>query len=110
MLKSVKKAKLRIEANTRLNKPILFDVIKGSVSVVNRKDKDGNDYSALILKDDLGDNYMLYKKGKDLADFANKQVIVLGREILPPSNVLLVVDETTFEIYEVYDLDYNRLM
>ena len=108
--KSVKKAKLRIEANTRLNKPILFDVIKGSVSVVNRKDKDGNDYAALILKDDLGDNYMLYKKGKDLADFANKQVIVLGREILPPSNVLLVVDETTFEIYEVYDLDYNRLM
>ena len=108
--KSVKKARLRIEANTRLNKPILFDVIKGSVSVANRKDKDGNEYSALILKDDMGDNYMLYKKGKDLSDFANKELVVLGREILPPSNVLFVLDETTFEIYEIYDLDYNRLM
>ena len=108
--KSVKKAKLRIEANLRLNKPILFDVIKGSVSVVNRKDKNGEEYSALILKDDMGDNYMLYKKGKDLSDFANKELIVLGREILPPSNVLFVLDETTFEIYEVYDADYNKLM
>lgn len=108
--KSLKKAKLRIEANLRLNKPILFDVIKGNVTAVSRKDKDGNDYTALILKDDMGDNYMLYKKGKDLSDFANKDLIVLGREILPPSNVLFVLDETTFEIYEIYDLDYNKLM
>lgn len=108
--KSLKKAKLRVEANIRLNKPILFDVIKGSVTAVDRKYRDGKEYSALILKDELGDNYMLYKKGKDLSKFAGKEVIVLGREILPPSNVFLVVDETTFEIYEVYDENYNKLM
>lgn len=108
--KSVEKARLRIEANARLNKPILFDVIKGSVTMVDRKDKDGKEYSALILKDELGDNYMLYKKGKDLSGLAGKEIIVLGREILPPYNVFFVVDETTFEIYEVYDVNYNKLM
>ena len=108
--KSLKRAKLRVEANLRLGKPILFDVVKGNATMTNRQDKDGKEYSALILKDDMGDNYMLYKKGKDLSDFANKELVVLGREILPPSNVLFVLDETTFEIYEIYDLDYNRLM
>lgn len=108
--KSLMKARLRVEANTRLNKPILFDVVKGKVSMVSRKDKDGNNYAALVLKDDAGDNYMLYKKGKDLSSLNGKDVIVLGREILPPSNMLLVVDETTFEIYEVYDFDYNKVM
>ena len=53
---------------------------------------------------------MLYKKGKDLSLLENKRVIVLGREILPPRNIPLVVDETTFEIYEVYDTDFNQLM
>ncbi|MBQ3835055.1 MAG: hypothetical protein II816_06040 [Elusimicrobia bacterium] len=108
--KSLKKARLRVEANTRLNKPILFDVVKGKVSMVSRKDKDGNNYAALVLKDEVNDNYMLYKKGKDLSDLNGKEVIVLGREILPPSNMLLVTDETTFEIYEVYDFNYNKIM
>lgn len=108
--KSLAKARLRVEANTRLNKPILFDVVKGKVSMVSRKDKDGNSYAALVLKDEVNDNYMLYKKGKDLSELNSKEVIVLGREILPPSNMLLVADETTFEIYEVYDLDYNKIM
>lgn len=108
--KSLKKARLRVEANTRLNKPILFDVVKGNVTMISRKDKEGNAYPALVLKDEVGDNYMLYKKGKDLSSLANQEVIVLGREILPPSNMLLVVDETTFEIYEVYDLNYNKIM
>ncbi len=110
--KAAKKARLRVEANTRLNKPVLFDVIKGSVSSAVRKDKDGNEYTAFILKDEFGDSYMLYKKGKDLSSLEGKNVIVLGREILPPSNMLLVVDETTFDIYEneVYDTEYNKLM
>lgn len=104
-----KKAKLRVEANTRLNKPILFDVVKGKVFSVNRKDKDGKDYTAFILADEFNDNYMLYKKGKDLSFLSGKEVVVLGREIIPPSNMYLVVDESTFEIYEVYDTDYNKL-
>ena len=52
---------------------------------------------------------MLYKKGKDLSSLENKEIIVLGREILPPLNMPLVVDETTFEIYEVYDIDLKKL-
>jgi hypothetical protein len=104
-----KKSALRVEANTRLNKPILFDVVKGKVFSVNRKDKDGKDYTAFILADEFNDNYMLYKKGKDLSFLSGKEIVVLGREIIPPSNMYLVVDESTFEIYEVYDTDYNRL-
>lgn len=108
--KSLKKAKLRVEANLRLNKLIMFDVIKGKVSSIKRKDKSGNEYTAFILSDDMGDRHMLYKKGVDLSSLEDKNIIVLGREILPPSNIFLVVDETTFEIYEVYDENYNKLM
>ena len=108
--KAVKKAKFRIEVNTRLNKPILFDVIKGKVAPINRKTLDGKDMIAFVLKDEYGDNYMLYKKNKDLSSLENKEIICLGREIIPPSNFPLVVDETTFELFEVYDTDYNKLM
>lgn len=108
--KSLKKARLRVEANTRLNKPIFFDVIKGKVSSINRKDRNGNDFTAFVLTDDFGDNYMLYKKGKNLSSLANNEIVCLGREILPPSNMPLIVDETTFELYEVYDEQYNKLM
>jgi len=108
--KTATRARLRVEANTRLNKPIFFDVIKGKVSSINRKDRDGKEYTAFVVTDEFNDNYMLYKKGKDLSSLNGKEIIVLGREILPPSNMLLVVDETTFEIYEVYDEQYNRLM
>lgn len=108
--KSLKRAKLRVEANTILNKPVLFDVIKGSVVTFDRKDLKGNVYAALVLVDEFGDNYMLYKKGKDLSSLENKEIICLGREIIPPNNLPLVIDETTFEIYEVYDYQYNKLM
>lgn len=108
--KSVKKAKFRIGVNTRLNKPILFDVVKGKIAPVNRTTLDGKDIIVFVLKDQYGDNYMLYKKNKDLSSLENKEIICLGREIIPPSNYPLVVDETTFELYEVYDTDYNKLM
>ncbi|WP_372519766.1 hypothetical protein [Candidatus Ruminimicrobiellum ovillum] len=108
--KALQKAKLRLAVNVGLEKSILFDVIKGNVSSVNRKDMKGEDFVALVLKDDFGDSYMLYKKGKDLSSLQDKRIIVLGREIIPPSNFPLIVDETTFEIYEVYDLDFNKLI
>jgi hypothetical protein len=37
-------------------------------------------------------------------------VVCLGREVLPAANMPLVVDEVTFEIYEMYDSKYNKLM
>ena len=105
-----KKAELRLKANTILNKPILFDVIKGSVSGLERKTLDGKDYTAYVLTDEFGDRYALYKKGKDLKNLEGREIIVLGREVLPEKNVALFVDETTFELYEVYDEQYNKLM
>lgn len=107
--KMLEKAKLRLKVNTELNKPILFDVIKGTVSSVNRQTSDKKDYVAFVLKDKFSDSYALYKKGADLSVLNNKEVICLGREIIPPSNLPLVVDETTFEIYECYDSQYNKL-
>ena len=108
--KTLKKAQLRVEANARLNKKLLFDVIKGNVSSIKRVDRNNKDYTAFVLTDEFGDNYMLYKKGKDLSSLENKEIICLGREIIPPSNFPLIVDETTFELYEVYDPKYNKLM
>ena len=108
--KSLQRAKLRVDANVRLNKPILFDVIKGNVVAFNRKDLNDKEYVAYVLVDEFSDNYMLYKAGKDLSSLENKDIIVLGREIIPPNNLPVVVDETTFEIYEVYDANYNKLM
>ncbi len=108
--KSLKRAKLRVEVNTILSKPILFDVIKGNVVSFNRKDLNDKEYVAFVLVDEFGDNYMLYKGNKDLSLLENKDIIVLGREIIPPKNFPLVVDETTFEIYEVYDVNYNKIM
>ena len=108
--KSLKKAQLRVKANTILNKPILFDVIEGKVVSFNRTDLNGVAYTAYVLVDEFGDNYMLYKKGKDFSSLENKDIVCLGREIKPPNNFPLVVDETTFEIYEIYDTQYNKLM
>ncbi len=108
--KVIKKAKLRVEINTKLNKPIMFDVTKGKVSSETIKDNNNNDIVVYVLVDDFGDKYMLYKKGADLSVLENKEVACLGREILPPNNMPLIVDQTTFEIYEVYDANYNRLI
>lgn len=108
--KYIKKAELRLKTNTILNKPILFDVIKGSVSGLERKTLDGKDYTAYVLTDEFGDRYALYKKGKDLKNLEGQKIIVLGREVLPEKNIALFVDETTFELYEVYDEQYNKIM
>ena len=108
--KSLAKTQLRLEVNGRLNKPILFDVIKGKVSTQNRKTLDGKDVVVTILTDEFGDNYMLYKKGFDLSPLKDMELICLGRELLPLQNMPIVVDEITFEIYEVFDYEYRRVL
>jgi hypothetical protein len=108
--KTSKKIMLRLETNRVLNKPILFDVVKGKLSLQTRKKKDGTEVSALVLTDEFGDNYLLVSNGK-LIDklISDKDVICLGREIMPLNDMYLVIDEMNFEIYEVYDLDYNKI-
>ena len=108
--KSLAKTQLRLEVNARLNKPILFDVIKGKVSVQNRKSLDGEDVIVTILTDEFGDNYMLYRKGVNFDALKDKEIICLGRDILPLKTMPLVMDEITFEIYEIYDFEYKRLV
>ncbi len=108
--KSLKKLRLRVEVNSKLNKQVLFDVIKGKVEPKSRKDLNKENVVAYVLRDEFGDSYSLYKKDANLTDLAGKEIIVLGREILPPKNMPLVFDELSFEIYEVYDENYNKLM
>lgn len=108
--KSLAKTQLRLEVNGRLNKPILFDVIKGKVSVQNRKTLNDEDVEVTILTDEFGDSYMLYKKGVNFDAFKDMDIICLGRDILPLKNMPLVMDEITFEIYEIYDFEYKRLI
>ncbi|MDD2523940.1 MAG: hypothetical protein PHG84_06065 [Endomicrobiaceae bacterium] len=108
--KSQKKGKIRIEVNAVLNKPILFDVTKGKVSVENRKALDGKDISVFVLTDEFGDRFVLFDKKMRLKNIDGVDVVCLGREILPPANMPLVIDEVTFEIYEMYDSKYNKLI
>lgn len=108
--KTLAKTQLRLEVNTRLNKPVLFDVIKGKVSTQSRKTLDGKDVVVTILTDEFGDNYMLYKKGFDLSPLKDMELICLGRELLPLQNMPIIVDEITFEIYEVFDYEYRRVL
>ena len=107
--KSLRRAQLRVEVNTILNKPILFDVIKGKVSSMTTKSANGEDITLIILTDEFNDKYSLYKKGKNLSYLENKEVICLGREILTPKGLPLIVDVTTFDIFEVYDYQYNKI-
>ena len=88
----------------------MFDVVKGKVSSVERTDKNGNKYVAYILTDDFNDQYMLYKKGADLSVLDGKEVACLGRQIVSPNNMYVVIDESVFEIYEVYDANYKKLV
>lgn len=108
--KSLRRTQLRVEANTILNKPILFDVIKGKVSSFTTKTTDAGEVTFVVLTDEFNDKYALYKKGKDFSSLEGKDVVCLGREILTPKEIPLIVDITTFEIYEVYDNQYNKLM
>lgn len=108
--KTAKKNKLRIETNMALNKQILFDVIKGKLSLQTRKKKDGTEVSVLILTDEFGDNYLLVARGKAIDKLiSDKEIICLGREVMPLKDMYLVIDEVNFEIYEAYDLDYNKI-
>ena len=116
--KDRKKADLRAEINAKLKTRIMFDVVKGKVSSVERTDKNGNKYIAYILTDDFNDQYMLYKKGADLSVLNGKEVACLGRQIISPNNmyvvvdesVFKVVDESVFKIYKVYDANYKKLV
>ena len=108
--KNRKKAELRAEINAKLKTRIMFDVVKGKVSSVERTDKTGNKYVAYILTDDFNDEYMLYKKDADLSVLNGKEVACLGRQIVAPNDKFVVIDENTFEIYEVYDANYKKLM
>ena len=108
--KVAKKNQLRIETNMALNKPILFDVIKGKLSLQNRKKKDGTEVSALVLTDEFGDSYLLVSRGNLINKLiSNEEIICLGREVMPLKDMYLVVDEVNFEIYEAYDLNYNKI-
>ena len=68
------------------------------------------DVEVTILTDEFGDSYMLYKKGVNFDAFKDMDIICLGRDILPLKNMPLVMDEITFEIYEIYDFEYKRLI
>lgn len=108
--KYLRRARLRVEVNTILNKSILFDVIKGKVSSVTEKNKNNEDVALIVLTNEFNDKYILYRKGKDLSSLENKEIICLGREIITPKEIPLIIDNVTFEIYEVYDYQYNKLM
>ena len=102
--------RLRIETNMKLDKPILFDVIKGKLSLQNRKKKDGSEVSVLVLTDEFGDNYLLISRGNLINKLiSDEEIICLGREVMPLKDMYLVVDEVNFEIYEAYDLNYNKI-
>ena len=108
--KNKKKARLRAEINAKLKTRIMFDVIKGKVSSIERIDKYGNKYIAYILTDEFNDKYMLYKEKTDLSVLENKEVACLGRQIMTPDKNFAVVDEIAFEIYEVYNANYKKLI
>lgn len=109
--KAAKKNKLALETNIALNKPIMFDVIKGKLSLQNRKNKNGEEVSVVILTDEFGDNYLLRRKDKPLTDIVSiDEVICLGREALPLKDMFLVVDEINFEIHEMYDSNLKKIL
>lgn len=108
--KVIKKAKLRAEINAKLNTPVMFDVVVGTVASSERLGNDGSKYVVYVLTDEFNDKYALYKKNVDLSVLEGKKVACLGREILPPNNMPFVVDELTFEIYEIYDANYKKLI
>jgi hypothetical protein len=107
--KTLKKIKARLAVNAILNKPVLFDVVEGKVSFETRKNLKGIEVPIVIITDEFGDRFMMLDKNKKLKQFEGQNLICLGREVLPPENMPLVVDELTFEIYEVYNTEYKKL-
>lgn len=98
------------EVNSKLNKRVRYDAVKGTVSVENRKTLDGKDRQEFVLTDEFGDKFVLSDKNKKLKDVDGKNVICLGRQTLPQADMPLVIDEVPFEVYEMYDFDYKKLM
>lgn len=107
--KTLKKIKTRLAVNAILNKPVLFDVVEGKISFETRKNLKGVEVAVFIITDEFGDRFMMIDKKNKLKQFEGKTLICLGREVLPPKNMPLVVDEIAFEIYEVYNSEYKRL-
>ncbi|WP_413854416.1 hypothetical protein [Candidatus Ruminimicrobium bovinum] len=107
--KALKKSKIRIMVNAALNKSLLFDVTRGTLALENRKTLKGDMKEVAILNDEFGDKVMLIGKDK-IKNFANQKIICLGRELPFVDDMPTVVGETIFEIYEVYDSDYNKLI
>jgi|GEM_PF-1977090 len=107
--KALKKIKSRIAVNAILNKPVLFDVVEGKIAFETRKNLKGEDVKAVIITDSFGDRFMMIDKKNKLKKLDGQNVICLGREVLPPKNMPLIVDEVAFEIYEVYDTAYKKL-
>ncbi|GAB1401932.1 hypothetical protein MASR1M68_08430 [Elusimicrobiota bacterium] len=107
--KTLKKIKTRLAVNAILNKPILFDVVEGKISFETRKNLKGVEVGVIIITDEFGDRFMMIDKKNKLKQFEGQTLICLGREVLPPKNMPLVVDEIAFEIYEVYNSEYKKL-
>lgn len=107
--KNLKKNKIRVMVNAALNKPILFDVTRGTLTLEDRKTLSGDIKTVPILNDEFGDKVMLVGKDK-IKNFANQKIVCLGRELPLVDDMPAVVGETIFEIYEIYDSDYKKLM
>jgi len=107
--KILNKSKIRLNVNAALNKSILFDVTRGTLTLENRKTINENATKEVpILIDEFGDKVILVGKDK-IKNFVNKKIVCLGRE-LPSTDVPVNAGETVFEIYEVYDADYKKLI
>lgn len=107
--KTLKKNKIRIMVNAVLDKSILFDVTRGTLTLESRKTIKGDKTKEIaVLIDEFGDRVILVGKDK-IKNFVNNKIVCLGRE-LPSTDVPISAGETIFEIYEVYDADYKKLL
>ena len=95
--------------NAVLDKSILFDVARGTLSLEDRKTLKGDTKNVPVLTDEFGDKIVLVGKDK-VKNFVDQKIVCLGRELPSAKDMPAVVGETVFEIYEVYDSDYNKLM
>ena len=107
--KTLKKNKIRVLVNAALDKPVLFDVTRGTLTLEDRKTLKGDTKTVPILVDEFGDKVMLVGKDK-IKNFANQKIVCLGRELPSADGMPAVVGETVFEIYEIYDSDYKKLL
>lgn len=107
--KTLKKNKIRIMVNAVLDKSILFDVTRGTLTLEERKTIKGDATKEIaVLIDEFGDRVILVGKNK-VKNFVGEKIVCLGRE-LPSTDVPISEGETIFDIYEVYDADYKKLL